>query len=108
MRNGEIQEGGAVLRAKIDMASPNVHMRDPIFIVYCIQSITKQVINGKCTQCMTMLIHYQMQLKALRILCTLEFQDHRPFYDWVVEKVHSKQYHVSMSLPFKYRLHHYL
>jgi glutamyl/glutaminyl-tRNA synthetase len=39
---------------------------------------------------MTMLIHYQMQLKALRILCTLEFQDHRPFYDWVVEKVHSE------------------
>lgn len=67
MRNGELKEGEAVLRAKIDMASPNVHMRDPILYRVYIQSITKQAISGKSTQCMTMLIHCLMQSKESHI-----------------------------------------
>jgi glutamyl/glutaminyl-tRNA synthetase len=68
MRNGEIQEGGAVLRAKIDMASPNVHMRDPILYRVLHSEHHQTGINGKFIQCMTMLIHYQMLSKELRIL----------------------------------------
>jgi len=90
MRNGEIQEGGAVLRAKIDMASPNVHMRDPI--LYRVLHSEHHQTGDKWK--MYPMYDYAHPLSdaiegITHSLCTLEFQDHRPFYDWVVEKVHS-------------------
>jgi glutaminyl-tRNA synthetase len=81
MRNGEIQEGGAVLRAKIDMASPNVHMRDPILYRVLHSEHHQTGDKWKLSDAIEGITHS---------LCTLEFQDHRPFYDWIVEKVHSQ------------------
>jgi len=91
MRNGEIQEGGAVLRAKIDMASPNVHMRDPI--LYRVLHSEHHQTGDKWK--MYPMYDYAHPLSdaiegITHSLCTLEFQDHRPFYDWIVEKVHSQ------------------
>lgn len=90
MNSGEFAEGQAVLRAKIDMASPNVHMRDPILY---------RVLHSEHHQTGDQWKMYPMYDYAHPLsdaiegithsLCTLEFQDHRPFYDWVVEKVKS-------------------
>lgn len=90
MRNGELGEGQAVLRAKIDMTSPNVHMRDPILY---------RVLHSKHHQTGDKWKMYPMYDYAHPLsdaiegithsLCTLEFVDHRPFYDWVIEKVKS-------------------
>lgn len=91
MKNGEMGEGKAVLRAKIDMASPNVHMRDPILY---------RVLDNEHHQTGAHWKIYPMYDYAHPLsdaiegvthsLCTLEFVDHRPFYDWIVEKVHSE------------------
>ena len=90
MRNGELSEGEAVLRAKIDMASPNVHMRDPI-LYRVLHSEHHQ--TGNKWKIYPMYDYAHPLSDAIEgithSLCTLEFQDHRPFYDWVVEKVHS-------------------
>lgn len=90
MRNGELGEGQAVLRAKIDMASPNVHMRDPI--LYRVLHSEHHQTGDKWK--MYPMYDYAHPLSdaiegITHSLCTLEFQDHRPFYDWVVEKVKS-------------------
>ncbi|WP_374296126.1 glutamine--tRNA ligase/YqeY domain fusion protein [Acinetobacter sp.] len=91
MKNGEMGEGKAVLRAKIDMASPNVHMRDPILY---------RVLDNEHHQTGAHWKIYPMYDYAHPLsdaiegvthsLCTLEFVDHRPFYDWIIEKVHSE------------------
>ena len=91
MKNGEMGEGKAVLRAKIDMTSPNVHMRDPILY---------RVLDNEHHQTGAHWKIYPMYDYAHPLsdaiegvthsLCTLEFVDHRPFYDWIVEKVHSE------------------
>ncbi|MFV5311043.1 glutamine--tRNA ligase/YqeY domain fusion protein [Acinetobacter schindleri] len=90
MRNGEFAEGQAVLRAKIDMASPNVHMRDPI-LYRILHSEHHQ--TGDKWKIYPMYDYAHPLSDAIEgvthSLCTLEFQDHRPFYDWVVEKVKS-------------------
>ncbi|ANF81687.1 glutamine--tRNA ligase [Acinetobacter sp. NCu2D-2] len=90
MRNGEYAEGQAVLRAKIDMASPNVHMRDPI-LYRILHSEHHQ--TGDKWKIYPMYDYAHPLSDAIEgvthSLCTLEFQDHRPFYDWVVEKVKS-------------------
>ncbi|WP_286862009.1 MULTISPECIES: glutamine--tRNA ligase/YqeY domain fusion protein [Acinetobacter] len=90
MRNGEFAEGQAVLRAKIDMASPNVHMRDPI-LYRILHSEHHQ--TGDKWKIYPMYDYAHPLSDAIEgvthSLCTLEFQDHRPFYDWVVEKVQS-------------------
>ncbi|RLL36225.1 glutamine--tRNA ligase/YqeY domain fusion protein [Acinetobacter cumulans] len=90
MRNGELGEGKAVLRAKIDMASPNVHMRDPI--LYRVLHSEHHQTGDKWK--MYPMYDYAHPLSdaiegITHSLCTLEFVDHRPFYDWVVEKVKS-------------------
>ena len=90
MRNGELGEGKAVLRAKIDMASPNVHMRDPI--LYRVLHSEHHQTGDKWK--MYPMYDYAHPLSdaiegVTHSLCTLEFVDHRPFYDWVIEKVHS-------------------
>ncbi|AMW79023.1 glutamine--tRNA ligase [Acinetobacter sp. TGL-Y2] len=90
MRNGELDEGQAVLRAKIDMTSPNVHMRDPI--MYRILHSEHHQTGDKWK--IYPMYDYAHPLSdaiegVTHSLCTLEFVDHRPFYDWVVEKVNS-------------------
>ncbi|MBF7682112.1 glutamine--tRNA ligase/YqeY domain fusion protein [Acinetobacter sp. B5B] len=91
MRSGEYQEGQAVLRAKIDMASPNVHMRDPI--LYRILHASHHQ-TGNTWKIYPMYDYAHPLSDAIEgithSLCTLEFQDHRPFYDWVIAKVHSQ------------------
>ncbi|MCH4247323.1 glutamine--tRNA ligase/YqeY domain fusion protein [Acinetobacter populi] len=91
MRNGELGEGEAVLRAKIDMASANVHMRDPI-LYRVLHSDHHQ--TGDTWKIYPMYDYAHPLSDAIEgvthSLCTLEFQDHRPFYDWVIEKVHSQ------------------
>ncbi|MCU4323545.1 glutamine--tRNA ligase/YqeY domain fusion protein [Acinetobacter schindleri] len=90
MRNGEFAEGQAVLRAKIDMTSPNVHMRDPI-LYRILHSEHHQ--TGDKWKIYPMYDYAHPLSDAIEgvthSLCTLEFQDHRPFYDWVIEKVKS-------------------
>ncbi|WP_180094523.1 MULTISPECIES: glutamine--tRNA ligase/YqeY domain fusion protein [unclassified Acinetobacter] len=97
MRNGELGEGQAVLRAKIDMTSPNIHMRDPI--LYRILHSEHHQTGDKWK--MYPMYDYAHPLSdaiegVTHSLCTLEFVDHRPFYDWVVEKVKSP------SVPHQY------
>ena len=90
MRSGEYAEGQAVLRAKIDMTSPNVHMRDPI-LYRILHSEHHQ--TGDKWKIYPMYDYAHPLSDAIEgithSLCTLEFQDHRPFYDWVVAKVQS-------------------
>lgn len=91
MRSGEYAEGQAVLRAKIDMASSNVHLRDPI--MYRILHAEHHQ-TGNTWKIYPMYDYAHPLSDAIEgvthSLCTLEFQDHRPFYDWVVAKVHSQ------------------
>ncbi|MEB3754200.1 glutamine--tRNA ligase/YqeY domain fusion protein [Acinetobacter sp. MD2(2019)] len=90
MRDGSFKEGQAVLRAKIDMASPNVHMRDPI-LYRVLHSEHHQ--TGDKWKIYPMYDYAHPLSDAIEgvthSLCTLEFQDHRAFYDWVIAKVHS-------------------
>ena len=85
MRNGEFEDGEKVLRAKIDMASPNLHMRDPV--LYRIRKTAHHRTGDKwCiypmydfTHCLSDSIE-----EVTHSLCTLEFEVHRPLYDWVL------------------------
>ena len=87
MRKGEFKEGECVLRAKIDMASPNMNMRDPV--LYRI-SFTEHH-NTKDEWCIYPMYDYAHPLEdaiegITHSLCSLEFEDHRPLYDWVVRE----------------------
>ncbi|MCR5153900.1 MAG: glutamine--tRNA ligase/YqeY domain fusion protein [Lachnospiraceae bacterium] len=85
MKNGEFPDGSKVLRAKIDMASPNVNMRDPI--IYRVARITHQNTGDKwCIYPMYDFAHpIEDAIEGItHSICTLEFEDHRPLYDWVV------------------------
>lgn len=88
MKNGEFAVGQAVLRAKIDMASPNINMRDPV--IYRVLNATHHQ-TGDAWKIYPMYDYAHPLSDALeRIthsLCTLEFEDHRPFYDWVIAKI---------------------
>ena len=91
MKNAEMGEGKAVLRAKIDMTSPNIHLRDPI--LYRILDNEHHQTGGNWK--IYPMYDYAHPLSdaiegVTHSLCTLEFVDHRPFYDWIVEKVHSE------------------
>ncbi len=86
MRNGEFDEGACVLRAKIDMASPNINMRDPA--LYRIKKAPHH--RTRDAWCIYPMYDYAHPLSdafeaITHSICTLEFEDHRPFYDWVVE-----------------------
>ena len=88
MKNGDFDEGKHVLRAKIDMSSPNVNMRDPT--LYRIKHESHQETGDKwCIYPMYDFSHpISDALEGIsHSLCTLEFEDHRPFYDWTVEKL---------------------
>lgn len=85
MRNGEYKDGEKVLRAKIDMASPNINMRDPV--IYRIVHATHHNTGDKW--CIYPMYAYAHPLEdaiegITHSICTLEFEDQRPFYDWVV------------------------
>lgn len=92
MKNGEFEDGSKVLRAKIDMASPNINMRDPV-----IYRISRQTHHNTGDEW----IIYPMYDFAHPIedaiegvthsICTLEFEDHRPLYDWVVRELEYPQ-----------------
>lgn len=88
MKNGKYKEGQAVLRAKIDMNHANMNMRDPV--IYRVMHAHHHQTGDKW--CIYPMYDYAHPLSdaienITHSLCTLEFEDHRPFYDWVVEKV---------------------
>ncbi len=88
MRNGEFEDGAHVLRAKIDMTSPNLNMRDPT--LYRIRRATHHRTGDKW--CIYPMYDYAHALsdsieKITHSLCTLEFEDHRPLYDWTLEEL---------------------
>jgi glutaminyl-tRNA synthetase len=88
MRDGVYSDGAHVLRAKIDMASPNINMRDPT--LYRIKHESHQETGDKwCIYPMYDFSHpISDAIEAIsHSLCTLEFEDHRPFYDWTIEKL---------------------
>ena len=85
MKNGLFEDGSHVLRAKIDMASPNINMRDPV--IYRVARMTHHNTGDKwCIYPMYDFAHpIEDAIEGItHSLCTLEFEDHRPLYDWVV------------------------
>ncbi|NLJ57887.1 MAG: glutamine--tRNA ligase/YqeY domain fusion protein [Tissierellia bacterium] len=88
MKKGEFANGEKVLRAKIDMASPNINMRDPV--IYRI--IHESHHNTGDEWCIYPMYDYAHPLEdaiegITHSICTLEFEDHRPFYDWVLSNI---------------------
>ena len=87
MRDGKYQDGEKVLRAKIDMASPNINMRDPV--IYRVAHMNHHNTGDKwCIYPMYDFAHpiEDAVEKITHSICTLEFEDHRPLYDWVVRE----------------------
>ena len=87
MKNGMFDDGSHVLRAKIDMASPNINMRDPV--IYRVARMTHHNTGDKwCIYPMYDFAHpIEDAIEGItHSLCTLEFEDHRPLYDWVVRE----------------------
>ncbi len=88
MKNGEFPDGSKVVRAKIDMASPNMHMRDPI--MYRIKHAHHhRTANEWCIYPMYDYAHGQSDYieNVTHSLCTLEFEVHRPLYDWFLDNI---------------------
>ena len=87
MKNGVYEDGSKVLRAKIDMASPNINMRDPI--IYRVAHMRHHSTGDKwCIYPMYDFAHpIEDAIEGItHSICTLEFEDHRPLYDWVVRE----------------------
>ncbi len=87
MRRGAYQDGEKVLRAKIDMASPNINMRDPV--IYRVAHMSHHRTGDKwCIYPMYDFAHpIEDAIEGItHSICTLEFEDHRPLYDWVVRE----------------------
>jgi len=99
MKSGEFEDGAKVLRAKIDMTSPNMHFRDPI--IYRIKHAHHHRTGDKwCIYPMYDFAHGQSDSieEITHSICTLEFIPHRPVYDWFIEKLGifpSKQYEMA-------------
>ncbi len=93
MRNGDFDEGSHILRAKIDMASPNLNMRDPA--IYRIKKI-KHHRTGATWKIYPIYDFAHCLSDAIEgithSLCTLEFQDHRPLYDWYLDTLKTDQH----------------
>ena len=88
MRAGEFEDGSKVLRAKIDMASPNINMRDPILY----RVARKEHHNTGNKWCIYPMYDFAHPIEDAiegisHSICTLEFEDHRPLYDWVVREL---------------------
>ena len=87
MKNGEFEDGSKVLRAKIDMASPNINMRDPV--IYRVAHMHHHRTGD--TWCIYPMYDFAHPIEdaiehITHSICTLEFEDHRPLYDWVVRE----------------------
>lgn len=87
MKEGRYQDGEKVLRAKIDMASPNINMRDPV--IYRVARMTHH--NTGDAWCIYPMYDFAHPIEdaiehITHSICTLEFEDHRPLYDWVVRE----------------------
>ncbi len=99
MRAGEFKDGDKTLRAKIDMASPNMHFRDPL--MYRIRHVAHHRTGNKwCIYPMYDYAHGQSDSieNITHSICTLEFEVHRPVYDWFIEKLNifpSHQYEMA-------------
>ena len=103
MKAGEFPDGAHVLRAKINMASPNMNLRDPV--LYRIRH-TEHHRTGK-TWCIYPLYDYAHPLSdaiegITHSICTLEFEDHRPLYDWLVDKVAQAGFFKPEGVPHQY------
>ena len=88
MKDGQYADGEHVLRARIDMTSPNINMRDPV--IYRIRHVTHHNTGDKW--CIYPLYDFTHGLSdaiegVTHSLCTLEFEDHRPLYDWILDKL---------------------
>lgn len=88
MKKGEFEDGTKVLRAKIDMASPNINMRDPV--IYRVAHMTHH--NTGDQWCIYPMYDFAHPIEdaiegVTHSICTLEFEDHRPLYDWVVKEL---------------------
>lgn len=99
MKDGLFDDGSRVLRAKIDMASPNLNLRDPV--LYRIQRSTHH--NTGDTWCIYPMYDYAHPIEdaieaITHSLCSLEFEDHRPLYDWVVD--HCEMEHKPRQIEF--------
>lgn len=88
MKNGDFDEGSCVLRAKIDMSSSNLNMRDPV-MYRILKSDHLRTGNKWCIYPMYDFAHgYEDAIEGItHSICTLEFQDHRPLYNWFIENV---------------------
>ncbi len=93
MKNGEFEDGSRVLRAKGDMASPNMHMRDPI-MYRIIHASHHRTGNSWCIYPMYDFTHGQSDyLEGItHSVCTLEFEVHRPLYNWFLDKLVDTEY----------------
>ncbi|MBD5552571.1 MAG: glutamine--tRNA ligase/YqeY domain fusion protein [Lachnospiraceae bacterium] len=92
MKNGEFADGEKTLRAKIDMASPNMNMRDPI--IYRVAHMSHHNTGDKW--CIYPMYDYAHPIEdaeegVTHSICTLEFEDHRPLYDWVLRELEYEQ-----------------
>lgn len=88
MRNGEFEDGTKVLRAKIDMSSPNINMRDPV--IYRVARMNHH--NTGMKWCIYPMYDFAHPIEdaiegVTHSICTLEFEDHRPLYDWVLKEL---------------------
>lgn len=88
MKNGEFEDGSKTLRAKIDMSSPNMNMRDPV--IYRIAHMSHHATGDKW--CIYPMYDFAHPLEdafegITHSICTMEFEDHRPLYDWVVNEL---------------------
>ena len=88
MRDGKLADGAAILRAKIDMASPNINLRDPA--IYRIRKATHH--NTGDTWCIYPMYTFAHPIEdaleqITHSICTLEFEDQRPFYDWLMARL---------------------
>src|SRR5512139_1399235 len=102
MRAGEFPDGAHVLRLKIDMSSPNVNMRDPA--IYRIRHASHHRTGDRW--CVYPLYDYAHCIsdaleRITHSICTLEFQDHRPLYDWIIEEL-AKDGLLDRPLPQQY------
>jgi glutaminyl-tRNA synthetase len=88
MRKGEFPDGTRVLRAKIDMASPNVNLRDPV-LYRILHAHHARTGDTWCIYPMYDYAHGQSDSieRVTHSICTLEFEDHRPLYDWVLDQL---------------------
>ena len=96
-----MQDGEKVLRAKIDMASPNMNMRDPVIYRVAHVCIITDTGDKWCIYPMYDFAHpIEDAIEGItHSICTLEFEDHRPLYDWVVREWSMHIHRSRLSLP---------